>query len=240
MNKKQLKMWYLILGLIILFLYLSNDFFIKLILTVVAVSIITYLMFNDDKETKKAQETQSNVVDVIGHFRHDSMNHLQVIYGYVTMKKFEQIVPFIQKVTDTYHQYSRISQLGPQPFNEYLITYNAVQTKMKVDIQLSEYFPIPLPLPVQSSFQEMIKNMIHYYEYFNQNDGTANVLNIEMDRAENTLSIGVTFTSEQDHAHSGEPFSLEEVIIKCGGTVSHRSPDLPPTEWDIHIPLVDQ
>ncbi len=55
-------MWYLILGLIILFLYLSNDFFIKLMLTVVAVSIITYLMFNDDKETK---ETQSNVVDVV-------------------------------------------------------------------------------------------------------------------------------------------------------------------------------
>ncbi len=229
-------MWYLILGLIILFLYLSNDFFIKLMLTVVAVSIITYLMFNDDKETK---ETQSNVVDVVGHFRHESMNHLQVIYGYVTMKKFERIVPFIQKVTDTYHQHSRISQLGPQPLNEYLLTYNAVQTKMKVEIHLSEYFPLPLPLPIQSLFEEIIKNIIHYYEYFNRNDGTANVLNIEMDQAENALSIGVTFTSEQDHSHSGEPFSLEEVIIKCGGKVSYRSLDLPPTEWDIHIPLVD-
>ncbi|UJW57325.1 Spo0B domain-containing protein [Bacillus sp. A116_S68] len=67
---------------------------------------------------------QKDVVNVLRHYRHDVLNHIQLINGYIAMGKMEKAHSLIDDLVRQAKNESHISNLNMNRFAEEILTFN--------------------------------------------------------------------------------------------------------------------
>ena len=77
-------------------------------------------------------------LNCLKHYRHDWLNHIQIIKGYLSLDKAEKAQKYLDQVIIQAHYESKISQLGDTDLAYFLLTYNWVQDKLMLDVEIEE------------------------------------------------------------------------------------------------------
>ncbi|GBF10007.1 Spo0B domain-containing protein [Tepidibacillus sp. HK-1] len=78
------------------------------------------------------------IIDLMKFYRHDWLNHFQVILGYVSLKKYEQIPHYIQKVIEDAKKRSIISNFEPSELAVFLYMMMIEYPKLNIELELDE------------------------------------------------------------------------------------------------------
>lgn len=77
-------------------------------------------------------------INYLKHYRHDWHNHIQVIKGYITLGKVEDAQRYLDGVIIKSFEESKISQLGDPDLAYFLLTYNWIQDRVILDVEIDE------------------------------------------------------------------------------------------------------
>ncbi|MFX3634896.1 MAG: Spo0B domain-containing protein [Candidatus Pristimantibacillus sp.] len=108
---------------------------------------------------------QASGIRTLNHHRHDWMNDLQVIYGYIRMNKPDKAVEYVDKIRERMIAESQIAKLGVPSLVSYIQSFrtltNSLQLHVKIaqDINLNE-------LPIDSlNVAETLMQIINTYRF---------------------------------------------------------------------------
>jgi stage 0 sporulation protein B (sporulation initiation phosphotransferase) len=77
-------------------------------------------------------------VQYLKHYRHDWLNDIQVIQGYLSLGKIDDVKRVLDQVIMRSHDESKVSQLGDLDLAYFLLTYNWSQDRVILAVEIEE------------------------------------------------------------------------------------------------------
>lgn len=113
------------------------------------IAVATYWIRTERKEhaertTRTIQSLQSSAIRTLNHHRHDWMNDLQVVFGYIRLKKLDKAAEYVEKISERMAMESSISKLGVPSLISFIQSFRTItntlelQIVVKGDIHLNE------------------------------------------------------------------------------------------------------
>ncbi|MCR8644133.1 Spo0B domain-containing protein [Paenibacillus sp. N1-5-1-14] len=121
---------------------------LKLILAGIAIALGTLAVRSDRAAIRRQYEEKRDELDVIhqqqdeellrvvNRFRHDWMNHFQIIFGYIQLKKVDNLQDTMEKIKGKMLQDSFLSKLGIPSLIVYLLKARMDSSKMELEIDI--------------------------------------------------------------------------------------------------------
>ncbi|WP_171686888.1 Spo0B domain-containing protein [Paenibacillus planticolens] len=81
---------------------------------------------------------QRNLIQVINRLRHDWMNDTQILFGYIQLKKFDNLQPYMEKIKMNMQQESNLSKLGIPSLIAYLLIFRVQSKSLELEVALDE------------------------------------------------------------------------------------------------------
>lgn len=85
---------------------------------------------NNNKENLKRE-----FIHNLRHYRHDVLNHIQIIKGYLSLNRVKEAQHILDKYVFQSHQEALLSQIGDTELAYFLLTYNWQQNDFVLDIE---------------------------------------------------------------------------------------------------------
>ncbi|MDR6884962.1 Spo0B domain-containing protein [Bacillus sp. 3255] len=91
-----------------------------------------------DKYRSEEGLAQRNLIAVINRLRHDWMNDTQILFGYIQLKKFDNLQPYMEKIKMTMQQESNLSKLGIPSLIAYLLLFRVQSKSLELEVALDQ------------------------------------------------------------------------------------------------------
>ncbi|WP_434756451.1 Spo0B domain-containing protein [Paenibacillus amylolyticus] len=108
--------------------------------SVAAMSISVYAMKRQAEAERKTiiQSMERTAIASLNHHRHDWMNDLQVLYGYLRLGKLDKSLQCVERIKERVTEESRISKLGIPSLVFYLQSFRASGVALDLHVQVEE------------------------------------------------------------------------------------------------------
>lgn len=118
-----------------------------------AVSIVAYALWSvvvllvslaamrkqaDAERRAIIQSLEERAISSLNHHRHDWMNDLQVLYGYLRMGKLDKSLQCVERIKERVQEESRISKLGIPSLVFYLQSFRASGAALDLHVEVEE------------------------------------------------------------------------------------------------------
>ncbi|RXZ84526.1 histidine kinase [Paenibacillaceae bacterium] len=87
---------------------------------------------------RTAKALELTAIRTLNYHRHDWMNDLQILYGYVRMNKPDRIVQCVDRIREKMLMESRISKLGSPSLVLFLHAFRTTSSALQLTVQLDE------------------------------------------------------------------------------------------------------
>lgn len=77
-----------------------------------------------------------DVIKLLQHYRHDLMNQIQVIKGYASMKKNEQVDNKLNELIDYFNEERKLTSLNTPEFNLWVIKFNSLHDNIRLSYNI--------------------------------------------------------------------------------------------------------
>ncbi|MEX2415642.1 MAG: Spo0B domain-containing protein [Paenibacillaceae bacterium] len=143
-------------------------------------------------ETREAQ--YGEIIRTIDHHRHDWMNDVQVLFGYIQLNKQEKLLAYMDRIIDQMKHESLISKLGIPFLVAYLISFRASTNALVLHVKLEQEIPLARigERGIQVA-QSIVAIVEAYKSAAGRGEGDANQLSITMNIWEDQLFIGYEY-----------------------------------------------
>ncbi|GGD54662.1 Spo0B domain-containing protein [Paenibacillus nasutitermitis] len=88
------------------------------------------------REARLIRELQTLSISTLNHHRHDWMNDLQVLYGYIRMKKAEKAAECVEQIRERMMIESKIAKLGVPSLVVYLQSFRTRMHAVELDLEI--------------------------------------------------------------------------------------------------------
>ncbi len=118
-----------------------------IMLLIIQIGLIFWLWFRLQKK-RKSNYIENNsfmpcnqrIIQILKIYRHDWLNHLQIILGYASLKKADQISPFIDKIIHQSKQLGLVSSFHHVNLATYLLMIPLDYPNLKVELEVADDF----------------------------------------------------------------------------------------------------
>ncbi|KTD88446.1 Spo0B domain-containing protein [Paenibacillus etheri] len=108
----------------------------------VAVTVAFSLIWNQrhwERELRIQENTlQQAAIRTLNHHRHDWMNDLQILYGYIQLGKPDKSVECVERIKERIALDSRIAKLGIPSLVFFIQSFRTYQTSLELEVQVEE------------------------------------------------------------------------------------------------------
>ncbi|MFD1955382.1 Spo0B domain-containing protein [Paenibacillus thailandensis] len=121
---------------------------------------------NHAEQTRRTIHTiQAASIRTLNHHRHDWMNDLQVLYGYIRMQKLDRTIEYVEKIRDKMAQESKIAKLGEPALVNYIQSFRAMTNAIQLCVEVEDGVMLQ-DLPVDSAkVAESLIDIINAYRF---------------------------------------------------------------------------
>ncbi|PRX71277.1 sporulation initiation phosphotransferase B-like protein [Cohnella sp. SGD-V74] len=189
---------------------------------------------------KLLAHAQLSTIRTLSHHRHDWMNELQILYGYLRLNKLDKAVDVVDRIRTRMEQDSRISQLGHPELSSYLLSFRTICDTMRLEVEVEDgLFLDKLPLEAERLSRAIIGliNVIRFRA--SAPHAGENVLRLALEQKDGALAIVMQYNGELAAADS-----ITEELEKCLQGAGRLAQGLEPVEnapqartMEIHFPL---
>ncbi|WP_223068276.1 Spo0B domain-containing protein [Paenibacillus caui] len=105
----------------------------------VVVGYVAYSRKQQEQEKLRLLESfQRAASATLGHHRHDWMNDLQILYGYVQLGKHDKLLSCLDRIRERMAAESKISKLGIPSLVFYLQSFREMNKSVQLEIRIEE------------------------------------------------------------------------------------------------------
>ncbi|WP_274649981.1 Spo0B domain-containing protein [Paenibacillus humicola] len=178
---------------------------------------------------------QTAAIRTLGHHRHDWMNDLQVLYGYIRMQKTDKTVQCVEQIRERMTTESKIAKLGVPSLVAFLQSFRTITHSLQLDIEIADEISLSeLPIDGQRA-AEAVADIINAYRFgVKPEAGVPARLSVAFSRDEKTL--GVAFEYEGAISDEGEWKAKCRRALK-GSPFKAAQPDLQPASLSLAAPI---
>lgn len=183
------------LGLVLLFLIRSLIWHVIICIFLIAV-IWAYIYDLKRRAAKERQQLlesiQRTASATLGHYRHDWMNDLQILYGYIQLGKIDKLASCVERIKDRMAMESRISRLGIPSLVFYLQSFREVNSTVQLEVDIAEGLELDKLLsPEQAEeFTDSIVSTIRAFQFTGRSSwGEIICLKMSIHRVEDEILV---------------------------------------------------
>jgi sensor histidine kinase regulating citrate/malate metabolism len=137
---------------------------------------------------------QRQLIDLISHYRHDWMNDIQLLFGYVSLKKYDKLDDCMDKIRTKALQESCTAKLGIPSLVAFFITFRlhyhalTLELEMEQDINLAS-------LPMEhENVSRLIQSIIQLFNsHAEPSDELSNGLSVQFDLESDALLFDLVY-----------------------------------------------
>ncbi|UVI28110.1 Spo0B domain-containing protein [Paenibacillus spongiae] len=150
-----------------------------------------------NRTTRMAHAMQTAAIRTLNHHRHDWMNDLQVLYGYIRMGKTDKAVQCVEQIRERMATESKIAKLGVPSLVTYIQSFRTLTNSLLLDVDIEGELNLSeLPLDGER-VSNAIVDMINVYRFaVKPGLGEAAKLIVEFDLDEKRLYVTFLFDGE--------------------------------------------
>lgn len=195
--------------------YWHSSLFTCLLLGVWVAAVLAFsFVYNRrhfEEELRLQEKTLQQAANrVLNHHRHDWMNDLQVLYGYIQLGKPDKSLECVGRIKERIALDSRISKLGIPSLVFYLQSFRTFRSSLELEVQVEEGLQLEDKLSPETGDEltSVIMQTVRAYQYSGltpQGDTRKLHLGFSQDGGD----ILISFESEDDH---GNPELLQGQI----------------------------
>lgn len=160
-----------------------------------------WLVLERKEQTHRAERTQqaqqNSAIRMLNHHRHDWMNELQVLYGYVRMNKPDKIAACVEKIRERMTAESRVSKLGDAALILFIHAFRTVTNTMQLHVEAADDVDLTeLPLDGRNAADSLM-DMVNMYRFgVKPSMGEAAKLTLTLSRDESALHVEFSFEGD--------------------------------------------
>ncbi|RCX19877.1 sensor kinase SpoOB-type protein [Fontibacillus phaseoli] len=142
--------------------------FIGLCLLSVFYMYVRYVKGQAEKERKQLLESvQRTAAATLGHHRHDWMNDLQILYGYIQLGKYDKLAGCVERIKERMAADSKISRLGIPSLVFYLHSFRELNSSVQLEVCIQEDLQLGDLLTAEDAeqFTEAVIATIRAYQF---------------------------------------------------------------------------
>ncbi|WP_158602291.1 Spo0B domain-containing protein [Cohnella endophytica] len=183
---------------------------------------------------------QSSAIKTLSHHRHDWMNELQILYGYLRLNKPDKAVDVVDRIRARMEQDSRISQIGVTELASFLLSFRTVCDTMRLDVDIQDGLYLDRMPYAAEKLSKSIIGLVNVFRFRAASpSGGENVLKMAFYRQADELSIAFEYEGELAAADS-----VTEELARCVEGIGQIDQGEEPAEQTrqartmvIHFPL---
>lgn len=144
---------YTLIGLCLLFLFFGY---------------VKYVNRQAENERKQLLESvQRTAATTLGHHRHDWMNDLQILYGYIQLGKYDKLAGCVERIKERMAADSKISRLGIPSLVFYLHSFREMNGSVQLEVCIQDDLQLGDLLTAEDAeqFTEAIISTIRAYQF---------------------------------------------------------------------------
>lgn len=137
---------------------------------------------------------QRNLIGVINRLRHDWMNDTQILFGYIQLKKFDNLQPYMEKIKMTMQQESNLSKLGIPSLIAYLFVFRVQSKSLELEVALDQEINLgQLPLS-DGLIEKLVRQTVEcVQQYAAAGEDESGTLSLEFEVQEEGLLLDFVY-----------------------------------------------
>ncbi|AJY76071.1 Spo0B domain-containing protein [Paenibacillus beijingensis] len=146
---------------------------------------------------RAVQAVQKSAIHTLNHHRHDWMNELQVLYGYIRMGKPDKAVASVEKIRDKMAIESRISKLGVPSLVTFIQSFRTFSHSLQLDVDIDTGLQFEdLPLDRQA-IADAIVDVVNAYRFqVKPGPGEPATLRLRIYCSDNSLQVELHYDGD--------------------------------------------
>ncbi|KKO51864.1 Spo0B domain-containing protein [Paenibacillus sp. DMB20] len=109
---------------------------------------------------------EQRAIQMLNHHRHDWMNELQILYGYIQLGKHDKSVHCVERIKERMLQDSKISKLGIPSLVFYLHSYRTYNTGLQLEVEVVDHVQLEgkLSPDIQETLTDTVMAVLRAYQ----------------------------------------------------------------------------
>jgi len=199
-----------------------------------------WLVLRSEKRRQQAivRNMEHTSIRMLNHHRHDWMNELQILYGYIQLGKLDKSVACVERIKERMALESKISKLGIPSLVFYLHSYRTFGNNLQLDVDIVDQVQLEgkvSPGTADRVTEAIIRTVKAFQMSGKASWGETRELALTFMQQEHELIVWA-----QGEGDFGEPDSLrlqiEQAVQADGVRVEQTEPG--ETTYRLYLPLV--
>lgn len=174
------------------------------IIIIAAIGVIYYWLEKKQHHRQMSlaiRSTNKNWITTMNHHRHDWMNDLQVLFGYIRLGRQESITQCIEKIKTKMYTESAISKLQEPLLVGFLMSFSTLPSNFQLNVCFNQKGEFQDPFLIEDEqVSELIIAIITAYRLYSVQDFTKELeLKITFENNHTSLNIQFTYNGEINH-----------------------------------------
>ncbi len=113
------------------------------------------------------ESVQRTASATLGHHRHDWMNDLQILYGYIQLRKIDKLADCVERIKERMAVESKISRLGIPALVFYLQSFREANGSIHLDVDIEDELQLDQLLTAEQAEEltEAIVETVRIFQY---------------------------------------------------------------------------
>jgi stage 0 sporulation protein B (sporulation initiation phosphotransferase) len=209
------------------------------------IAVVAAVWFAQKRQYRKRNDrllthAQLSAIRTLSHHRHDWMNELQILYGYLRLNKLDKAVAVVDRIRIRMDHDSKLSQIGIPELATFLLSFRTICDTMRLDVDIQEGLHLDRLPYNNEKLSRAIIGMVNVFRVRAISPvGAENVLKLVLSHSELGLKLELIYEGELAAVDS-----VAAELAKCLNDVGRLDSEDEPTEKTqdvrkmvIHFPL---
>lgn len=171
-------------------------------------------------------QVEQTAIQMLNHHRHDWMNELQILYGYIRLGKHDKSVQCVERIKERMQQDSKLSKLGIPSLVFYLHSYRTLNHSLQLEVEIVDHIQLDRLTPAMAD--NLTEAVIRTVNAFQQEEKSARgedrLLTITFMQQEHELALIFEGDGPFDNPHRLK-LQIEESLEGQGIRVEQTHPE---------------
>ncbi|MFC5469450.1 Spo0B domain-containing protein [Cohnella suwonensis] len=170
-------------------------------------------------------QAQLSSIRTLSHHRHDWMNELQILYGYLRLNKPDKAIAVVDRIRERMEQDSRVSQIGEPELATFLLSFRAMCDTVRLEVDVQNGFHLDGKADRSDRLAKAIIGLVGIIRYRASSpaNGVDNVLKLGFSRDGGEVSVSLVYEGELAASDSVVP-EMERCVEGIGTIRFDESP----------------
>ncbi|MEK3882697.1 Spo0B domain-containing protein [Paenibacillus sp. PL2-23] len=204
-----------------------NAIFLVWIAAVAAFWIREERKEHQERLTRTIAAMQSSGIRTLNHHRHDWMNDLQVLFGYMRLGKLDKTIAYVERIRERMLAESAVAKLGVPSLVSFIQSFRTMSSSLQLDVEVQEELHLnELDLDSEAVAETLIHTINTYRLAAKAEAGGASVLRLVLSRDGEALYAAFYYEGElinEQHWNQNLKQQLDGAPLRLEGTEPNGS-----------------